>query len=449
MNDLRAVIQHHYRMLRWSWVVGLNVVIFSLMGYAQEKTPEIELKINQIKVLKKEHQDSIEISGVSNLPPGTLLEFGLSVKIFCLAAPDQEQNMVRKILKVDTQRRFQAVSPELPFELPPAIYTVKLGVSQRQRAPIKQALPPQVLGKIVAQQDVVIGDLKDLINDGQEELKETDNTIAFFNIIYEGLCGWVDVYNSLKDKQDFMKNYLDKFTAWQKGVEMPAKLVQIIQRVKRHLPPGIPGIYRLTNLKALDLGLDLNTVNGVLAFAAHGITSLSKVFPGHGLKEGEPGKTQLPGSMSKPKEKPNILKGLLIKDTIFSILLIMHYYSAEVTLTYEGLPGKTDPREFWDQKNAVWQSALSELDKYSTDFQKQFSDDKTTPLEARILRDHKPGLDLVTEYRLLLNKVIEGYTKLISGELKPDEIEVLKQSIHDARVRMDEIFPQTKTILEH
>jgi hypothetical protein len=420
--------------------------MFSLMGYTQEQTPEIELKINQIKVLKKEHRDRIEISGVSNLPPGTLLEFGLSVKIFCLAAPDQEQNMVRGTLKVDAQRRFQTVSSELAFELPPAIYTVKLSVSQRQRAPIKQALPP---GEIMTQQDVVIGDLKGLINDGQEELKETDKTIAFFNIIYEGLCGWVDVYNQLKDKQDFMKNYQDKFKTWQKGVDMPAKLVQIIQGAKGHLPTGIPGIYRSTNLKVVDVGLDLNTVNGVLASAAHGTTSLSKVFPGHGLKEGEPGKTQLPATASKPKEKPNILKGLLIKDTIFSILLIMNYYSAEVTLTYEGLPEKTDPRGLWDQKNAVWQSALSELDKYSTDFQKQFSDDKATPLEARILKDHKPGLDLVTEYRLLLNKVIEDYTKLVSGEIKPEKVETLKQSIHETRGRMDKIFPQTKTILEH
>jgi len=405
-------------------VVVLNGVI---PGHAQEgeeaqPQPEVWIKIREIKVGKKGNLDTIELKGSSNLPPQTTLDFILTTQIFSLDASEEEKTITTRRLMLDPKREFQSEFSDLcrRRQFPPAIYTVKLGVSTRQIGQLEKSLPAALWGKIITQQKIVIGDLKSLIPESQTGSAQLDETIDFLFTVSDKLGKWVEIYNKLGDKEKFVKQHKDEFMEWQK--EASAQMNRVIEQTAAVTLNELPYFYRATNRHIIEIGTQLRGQQGMF------VDLLSE----HPTASGDPHRAYAP-KISLPQVVSMAARQILTRDVIFNIFLITRYCSDELKITYEQFKEIKRGRDLWDLKNAGWQETLEKLEAYGEIAQFRLGGTETL----------KPYFAPMTEYQQLLRKNLETYTALLWEE-DPKKKEELTKTLEATSQRMSEIFDRAK-----
>lgn len=417
------------RILGWGLLAVLCTGTSTLNTiWAQTPTgpSEVRIEIKEIKVDKKLDKDVVEVIGSTNLPPEAILEMTVTSEIFSLdTATLREEIVTSKYIEIDGQRRFDGVLSDFTRTLPPAIYTVKLSVSARQREKVKKAIPQKCYGETITQQKLLIGDLKQLITYTREKYQQLTKAIEFVTTISHDLAKWVDLYNGLTEKADFRKKYKDDFTAWQSSIT--SKMNQTMEQAATYTVSSLPYLYRTSNLEIV-------RICGTLRDQESIFTGLISERP---IVSGDPQRSQ-PPKTDIPKQAALNIKNLLTKDTLFGILLIACYQSEAINLVYEGLKEKTEKKTEWDKYQAKVQPVLTELTEYYKTFQKSLTEKKEQE------DPFKPIWTLLDEYLTLLKQKAESMTALMEGPEKPEEIERLNQILTEAGPKMREIFNQLR-----
>lgn len=418
------------RILRW----GLISILFWVMSFSFDNTwaqesgigSNVWIEIKEMKLYEKLGRNVIEIIGASNLPPRTVLEMTLTSEIIALnSAMTREEIVTSKYIELDGQRRFDDVLSDFTRKLPPAVYSIELGVANRQRANVKKTIPKAILGKTITQQRLLIGDLKDLIDYIREKNQQFKKAIKTLTSISNDLGKWVDIYNALEKREDFRKTYKEEFTAWQVGIS--PKMNRIVEQVAAYTVGSLPYLYRVANLEIIRISGILRNQESILT----GLISEQHIPQGD-TQISQPPKTEI------PKKALGEIDDILIRDAVFSLLMVARYQAEGLDLTFEKLKDQKDQKITWDKYQTAYQSLLDELTKYTEKFQSSLD------VAEEKLAIFNPMFAQFGAYQGLLKQKAEALSALMAGPEEADEIENLNQTVTETRKKMQKVFDQLK-----
>lgn len=401
----------------FAFIIDISLVMSEANLLKSEEKKLISLKILSISHSKIKDKDSLKILIDSNLPKGTILKIQLiSNLISAEARKIVEKEIFSCLFEIQPNGKYQGTISDFPWEFPPAVYTIKVILSEKQKKNILPNLPTGLIGKNILQSTVVIGGgLKEVIDFNRRQFSDLQEIWSFYETATKSLNRFIELYNNqkLKENEKSLQEWHNKTIPEINKISDKASFLSY---------DNYPGWYRLSFDLVNMVGSNIHRQENVLLSTFVNVPS----------KYSEPAPKSI-----KPisEEKANIekAKDFLIKESILEMVRILQYYTETVNITFLEIKDKAERKNLWKQAEVNYQAELGRFDEYFVGFQKDYNSDNLKPLYK-----------IVSEYHELAEKL----TKTCTAIVNEGETEKSIKTIKDITNKMNILFTKLLEILK-